>query len=253
MTIPDVPSLLSVLTRDRLVDIGRTLGVSVPAGAKKERQIEILTASRELQFGPLLSALRRDELKAACRTFDVDDSGRARPLLVQRLLDARGESAEVPEALFRPRDEHRQLPRSGDVVRVRHRQYLVETVTSPERPWIKNGPVAAHRVRLVGLDDDAQGRALEILWELELGARILQSESHGLGTPEALDPPRRFTAYLAALRWHAVTATDARLFQAPFRAGIQLMNHQLVPLERALELPRANLFVADDGLVHQSD
>jgi hypothetical protein len=77
VTTPDVPSLLSVLTRDRLVDIGRTLGVSVPVGAKKERQIETLTASRELEFGPLLSALRRDELKAACRAFDLDDSGRA--------------------------------------------------------------------------------------------------------------------------------------------------------------------------------
>jgi superfamily II DNA or RNA helicase len=36
------------------------------------------------------------------------------------------------------------------------------------------------------------------------------------------------------------------VFQAPFRAGIELMNHQLTPLKRALELPRANLFIADD-------
>ncbi|MDP3213830.1 MAG: DISARM system SNF2-like helicase DrmD, partial [Deltaproteobacteria bacterium] len=61
-----------------------------------------------------------------------------------------------------------------------------------------------------------------------------------------LDPPRHFAAYLHALRWNAVTATDARLFQAPFRAGIRLFNHQLTPLKRALEMPRANLFIADD-------
>jgi hypothetical protein len=43
-----------------------------------------------------------------------------------------------------------------------------------------------------------------------------------------------------------VTATDAALFQSPFRAGIRLMNHQLIPLKKALELPRCNLFIADD-------
>jgi SNF2 family DNA or RNA helicase len=44
----------------------------------------------------------------------------------------------------------------------------------------------------------------------------------------------------------AVTSTDGKLFQSPFRAGIKLMSHQLVPLMKALELPRANLFIADD-------
>ncbi len=43
-----------------------------------------------------------------------------------------------------------------------------------------------------------------------------------------------------------MTATDGRLFQAPFRAGIMLKDYQLTPLMRALELPRANLFIADD-------
>ncbi len=43
-----------------------------------------------------------------------------------------------------------------------------------------------------------------------------------------------------------MTATDAKLFQSPFRAGIQLFDHQLTPLRKALALPRANLFIADD-------
>jgi SNF2 family DNA or RNA helicase len=51
---------------------------------------------------------------------------------------------------------------------------------------------------------------------------------------------------LHAIKWSAVTATDAKLFQAPFRAGIKLMDHQLTPLRKALQLPRANLFIADD-------
>jgi len=43
-----------------------------------------------------------------------------------------------------------------------------------------------------------------------------------------------------------VSATDAKLFQSPFRAGIQIMNHQLTALKKALELPRVNLFIADN-------
>jgi SNF2 family DNA or RNA helicase len=61
-----------------------------------------------------------------------------------------------------------------------------------------------------------------------------------------MDPPRHFAAYLHALKWNSVTATDAKLFQSPFRAGIKLMNHQLTPLRKALSLPRANVFIADD-------
>ena len=69
-------------------------------------------------------------------------------------------------------------------------------------------------MRLVCLDDDNQGRRLEVLWELELGARVTTPESAGPRRLAGLDPPRHFAAYLHALRWNAVTATDARLFQA---------------------------------------
>jgi hypothetical protein len=123
---------------------------------------------------------------------------------------------------------------------VRHRQYLVEAVHPPREPKQMT------RVCLVCLDDDDQGRPLEVLWELELGARRLDPSRHGLGEVTSLDPPRQFAAYLHAIKWSCVTATNARLFQAPFRAGIQIFQHQLTPLRKALELPRANLFIADD-------
>jgi ERCC4-related helicase len=133
------------------------------------------------------------------------------------------------------------LPIPGDIATVRHRQYLVDDVIAPTS--IRDQHTL---VRLTCLDDDAQGRSLSVLWERELGARVIRPAQAGIGAPTHLDEPRRFAAYLHALKWSSVTATDARLFQAPFRAGIHLLDHQLVPLKKALELPRVNLFIADD-------
>lgn len=238
--IPSNESVLAVLTKARIEDLGRQLGLVLPTDGKKDELVRALLTSGQLRFVELLRALGRDELKSACRAHGLDEGGRARPVLVGRLMEARGEKAEPPKILFAAQEIPRHAPRPGDIVGLRHRQYLVEEVTPPPEPG------HATAVRLVCLDDDNQGRGLDVLWELELGARVLQPEAHGLGEVTGIDQPRHFGAYLHALKWNSVTATDAELFQAPFRAGIQLLAHQLTPLQKALKLPRANLFIADD-------
>ncbi len=233
--------MLQVLPKSRLLELARTFAISVPTGGSKDEQVEALAATTTLRFRQLLGALGRDELKAACRSHGLDDSGRARPQLAARLLQARGNvDTAPPKPLFVPNTIPRYAPRQGDIVQVRHRQWLVEEVVPPPA----EGDVTL--VSLVCLDDDNQGRRLSVPWELELGARVLQPEAHGLGDVARVDPPRHFAAYLHALKWNSVSATDAKLFQSPFRAGIKLMNHQLTPLRKALSLPRANVFIADD-------
>ena len=53
-------------------------------------------------------------------------------------------------------------------------------------------------------------------------------------------------AHLRSVRWNSATAAERDLLQAPFRAGIRLNSYQLLPLKKALRLPRVNLLIADD-------
>ena len=57
---------------------------------------------------------------------------------------------------------------------------------------------------------------------------------------------RTFAGFLKTIRWNTATAADKDLFQAPFRAGIWLDPYQLLPLRKALQLPRVNLLIGDD-------
>lgn len=131
-------------------------------------------------------------------------------------------------------------PEPGQLVFVRQRRYLVEETVAPPVP----GDTTL--VRMACVDDDAQGQALEVLWESEVDAMVLSAEAWDGLASKGFDPPDHFAAYVHTLRWNSVTATDSRLFQAPFRAGIRLDAYQLEPLRKALLLPRVNLFIADD-------
>src|SRR5262249_61976022 len=81
--------------------------------------------------------------------------------------------------------------------------------------------------------------------EHELDAEVLDGAAWDRLAERRFDEPRLFAAYYHTLRWHQVTATDPRLFQAPFRAGIRLDAYQLEPLRTALLLPRVNLCITD--------
>ena len=129
-------------------------------------------------------------------------------------------------------------PQRGDFVRVRTRRWLVEDERS-----VGDGLTS---LRLACVDDDAQGEVVEVLWDAELDGSILKDEGWATVAKFGTDDPRVFSAYLRALRWNTATAADRDLFQAPFRAGIHQDAYQLLPLRKALRLPRVNLLIADD-------
>lgn len=136
--------------------------------------------------------------------------------------------------------------KEGQLVRVRNRRWLIEEVeefpvrVGPQHAWFNHSP----RVKLACVEDDSAGELLEVLWDLEVDAKVLESSNSF--DIKGLDNPREFGAYLHAVRWNCITSTDPELLQSPFRAGIDLKPYQLEPLRKALSLPRVNLFIADD-------
>ena len=128
----------------------------------------------------------------------------------------------------------------GQLARVRSRQYLIEEVILPTD---EKGDT---QVRLSCVDDDAQGEPLEVFWEREIDAKLIGAATWDTVVSQGFDNPRYFSAYFHTLRWNCVTSTDPRLFQAPYRAGIEVNAYQLEPLRKALRMPRVNLFIADD-------
>lgn len=236
---PTQETVLRELPRPRLAEVARLYGLALPEKSREEQVAQLLSAV-DLAFAPLLGRLTRDELRRACRSHGLDDSARSRTELADTLLEAfDGDVGDLKiPGIFATSRTNREAPEPGDVIRLRHRQWLVEEVAPP--PELNQLTL----IKVVCLDDDNQGEPLEVLWEMELGAQIVDKEIGALGS--SIDEPRLFAAYLHALKWNSVTATDRELFQAPFRAGIMLQAHQLEPLRRALLLPRANLFIADD-------
>ncbi|WP_199189190.1 DISARM system SNF2-like helicase DrmD [Photobacterium sp. GB-27] len=232
-------TLLRGLSRLRLAEIARFYGLALP-NKSREEQVGYMLATIDVRFNTLLEQLTREELRRACRAHGLDDTGRSRLALADVLVSSFDGDVDKNDidSLFSTCKTKREGPVPGDVIRLRHRQWLVEDVVSP--------PEANQLtlVKAVCLDDDNQGELIEVLWEMELGAKVVEQKTGELG--QNIDEPRHFAAYLHALKWNSVTATDRNLFQAPFRAGIMLQAHQLEPLRRALSLPRANLFIADD-------
>ncbi|SMF06605.1 Superfamily II DNA/RNA helicases, SNF2 family [Alteromonadaceae bacterium Bs31] len=135
---------------------------------------------------------------------------------------------------------HSAPPEPGQLVEVRRRQWMVADTQKSE----SFGKPIQHYVKLSSIDEDGLGEELEVVWEIEPGAHVI--ERAGLPSITGLDDANRLDAFLDAVRWGAATNVDRGFLQAPFRSGVSIEDFQLDPLVRAIDLARANLLIADD-------
>jgi len=85
--------ILDTISRERLLDLAREHEMAGLTGRNKAEIVDALAGSHKLSLEAALQSLSRDELKNACRNLSLDDSGREKLLLIDRLL-GRSEAAE---------------------------------------------------------------------------------------------------------------------------------------------------------------
>jgi SNF2 family DNA or RNA helicase len=142
-----------------------------------------------------------------------------------------------------------QIPRPGLFCTVRNRRGVVAGV----EPF--DGESGRLHLVHVEYKDDQLPVEEQLLWELEPHKLLLE--------PTALPDPSRsgpmpaddFDALLRAARWTAAmpfldpdgSGPLERLpIRSPFHGAVQVEDYQLVPLLKALRMPRVNLLLADD-------
>jgi hypothetical protein len=138
-------------------------------------------------------------------------------------------------------------PEQGQLVQVRSRSWVVNEIKPSGLPTpAMKLPVAEPQnlLTLSSVEDDGLGEELQVVWEIEPGAKII--ERAALPGPTGFDSPEKLDAFLDAVRWGAASTADLKNIQSPFRSGIEIEDYQLDPVVRAIQMPRVNLLIADD-------
>ena len=140
------------------------------------------------------------------------------------------------------------VPREGMMAIVRNHRAMITGV----QPFDADEAGRYHLVEVeftedIGVDTD------EVLWEVESGTELLES----VALPRVYDTapmvPQEFDAMVRASRWSALTPSlpfsglvdDRPPLAAPLYGAIYPEAYQLVPVLRALEMPRVALLLAD--------
>ncbi len=125
-----------------------------------------------------------------------------------------------------------------------------EFVVLRGRKWLSQGNDVLARdldvLQLSCIEDDAQGEEATVIWDAEIAAHSATDSLWGAIGSAGTDTAATFAAWLKTVDWNSTSVADKGLFQAPFRAGIRLDPYQLAPLQKALDLPRVNMLIADD-------
>src|SRR3954462_10156824 len=107
-------------------------------------------------------------------------------------------------------------PEQGQLVSIRSRQWIVNdvrpsTLPPPALKPVFHGP--QHLLTLSSVEDDGLGEELQVIWEIEPGARVI--EKVALPEPAGFDPPDKLDAFLDAVRRGAASTADVKNIHMP--------------------------------------
>lgn len=109
MPLSPKAAILDALPATRLRELADVFGISGPRQAKADL-VEAFTRNRRLSAERMLGELQRDELKQICRNQGLDDSGREKQALIDRICDTQAKpkrKATTPKASSAPSTQER--------------------------------------------------------------------------------------------------------------------------------------------------
>ena len=141
-------------------------------------------------------------------------------------------------------------PRVGMLATVRNRRGMITSV----EPYDATTEGRLHLVHVEYTDADGQPEET-LLWEREHNRDLLEPTTLPRVGEEPPMPPEDYDALVRACRWSAVTpllapdgaGSNPELpIASPVYGAVQVEDFQLVPLLKALRMPRISLLLADD-------
>ena len=116
--MPSKREILDQLKRDELLAAVDQVGLEVRDRRVRGELVEALAGSRKAPLAEVLGTLPRTRLKEICRALGLDDSGREKALLIERLT---GPGRALPPApLPRVAEARPAKPRAGSNQATRH-------------------------------------------------------------------------------------------------------------------------------------
>lgn len=158
--------------------------------------------------------------------------------------DVRMPTSDTPAAAISP-------PREGMLATIRNRRGVITAV----EPFGSQTEEHLHLVSIEYTDSDGADED-RVIWEREVGARVWEPTLQSIQPSQT--PSMRgdqFDALVRSTRWSAMSPfldpdgsgpLERNPIAAPLYGAIQVEDYQLVPLAKALEMPRISLLLADD-------
>lgn len=91
--MPSKRDVLAILSRDELLAVVDRFGLSPPDRRAKDGLVDAVASSKKATLAEVLPELPRDRLKELCRALGLDDGGREKSVLVERLTGSGGGGA----------------------------------------------------------------------------------------------------------------------------------------------------------------
>jgi DNA modification methylase len=157
-------SVLEVLTRPRLIQVGRDLGIDLALTTPRPDALVALGRSKGVSLRDILGLLSRDELKLACQRAGLGTSGKEKAPIAARLLAAERRDGKSPaNASGRLRSHGNGATQNPAIARRGATQFL-EGVTAMEEPRVMPAPTARNGEPAPARDEAAPTK-VELVWE----------------------------------------------------------------------------------------